>query len=121
MTTPQRSLLLRAAAVIGGTAALLCLYLGALRLGVPMPKCIFHELTGLECPGCGSQRALMELLDGHPLDAWRRNLLLPFAVALIFLLWLLPPGSRLKERLTSRPAILTVLAVILLWWIIRNL
>lgn len=121
MTAWQRSLLLRAAAVIGGSAALLCLYLGLLRVGVPMPRCMFHELTGWKCPGCGSQRALMALLDGHPLDAWRQNLLLPFAVALVFLLWVLPAGSRLKDRLTSRPAIVIILSVILLWWIARNL
>ena len=121
MTAPDRRHFLRAAVILAGSAALLCLYLGALRLGVPMPRCIFHELTGWECPGCGSQRALLDLIHGHPLQAWRHNLLLPFAVALVLLLWLLPPRSRLKERLTSRPAILILLAVILLWWIVRNL
>ncbi|MDE7397749.1 MAG: DUF2752 domain-containing protein, partial [Muribaculum sp.] len=26
------------------------------------PKCLFRQLTGLECPGCGSQRAIHALL-----------------------------------------------------------
>lgn len=29
--------------------------------------CLFHELTGLYCPGCGGTRALKALLMGRPL------------------------------------------------------
>ena len=29
------------------------------------PPCIFHLLTGLDCPGCGGTRALYHLLHGH--------------------------------------------------------
>lgn len=32
--------------------------------GIP---CLFHELTGFYCPGCGGTRALKALLTGHPL------------------------------------------------------
>ena len=48
----------------------------------PYPVCIFHALTGLWCPGCGSLRALHQLLHGHVLAALRYNpltvLALPF-------------------------------------------
>lgn len=47
--------------------------------------------------------------------------MLPPALAMILLLWLLPHGSRLKERLTSRAAIAVTLGVTLLWWILRNI
>lgn len=103
--TERNRILLRAAAILTVAAALLCLYLGVLSLGMPMPRCAFLEVTGWQCPGCGSQRALAALLHGHPLEAWRYNLMLPPALAMILLLWLLPQGSRLKERLTSRAAI----------------
>ena len=101
--TERNRILLRAAAILTVAAALLCLYLGVLSLGMPMPRCAFLEVTGWQCPGCGSQRALAALLHGHPLEAWRYNLMLPPALAMILLLWLLPQGSRLKERLTRAP------------------
>ncbi|WP_314242198.1 DUF2752 domain-containing protein [Empedobacter tilapiae] len=43
-------------------------------------KCIFHEVTGLWCPGCGGQRAFSLLAHGHILQSLRYNLLLPFAL-----------------------------------------
>ena len=49
------------------------------------PICIFHSTTGLLCPGCGSLRAMHQLLHGHVLTALRYNLLLvcsaPFVAA----------------------------------------
>jgi Protein of unknown function (DUF2752) len=40
------------------------------------PRCMFHAVTGLECPGCGSQRAVYQLLHGHVVAAFRYNALL---------------------------------------------
>jgi hypothetical protein len=40
------------------------------------PVCYFHAVTGLNCPGCGSLRALHQLLHGHVAEAARLNLLL---------------------------------------------
>lgn len=46
------------------------------------PKCMFHQLTGLHCPGCGTGRAAHFLLNGQILTAARFNILailfLPF-------------------------------------------
>ena len=44
------------------------------------PKCLFHLLTGLECPGCGSQRALHCLLNGDLLQALHYNALMVAAI-----------------------------------------
>jgi len=33
------------------------------------PICLFHSLTGLNCPGCGATRAAYQLLHGHLLRA----------------------------------------------------
>jgi len=40
------------------------------------PVCYFHAATGLNCPGCGSLRAMHQLLHGHLAEAARFNLLL---------------------------------------------
>lgn len=100
------------------------------------PKCIFHQLTGLECPGCGSQRAIHQLLHGNIIEAARYNLLLVIAIPYI-LLWcilsIIECGSKdsnqktislsrtLKKRLYTGAAVWIVLAVIILFWILRNI
>jgi len=39
------------------------------------PVCPFHQLTGLWCPGCGTTRALHQLLHGNLAAAFRFNAL----------------------------------------------
>ena len=48
-----------------------------------MPKCIFHSFTGLDCPACGSQRAVYHLLHFRFLEAIHYNFffyLYPFLI-----------------------------------------
>lgn len=47
------------------------------------PKCLFHEWTGLYCPGCGSSRALHCLLHGEFREALRNNLLVVLTLPLL--------------------------------------
>jgi len=51
------------------------------------PPCPFHWLTGLNCPGCGSLRAIHNLLHGRVGEAFGYNPLLvlsiPFVAALV--------------------------------------
>ncbi|HEX3718844.1 MAG TPA: DUF2752 domain-containing protein [Verrucomicrobiae bacterium] len=44
------------------------------------PVCGIHQLTGLQCPGCGSLRALHQLTHGNIAAAWHFN---PLLVALL--------------------------------------
>lgn len=37
--------------------------------------CMFHAMTGLNCPGCGATRATHELLHGRLAAAWHYNAL----------------------------------------------
>jgi hypothetical protein len=50
------------------------------------PVCALHQLTGWQCPGCGSLRAVHQLTHGNIAGAWRFN---PLLVAFLPLgLWL---------------------------------
>jgi len=89
------------------------------------PICLFRALTGFTCPGCGSTRALHQLLHGHFLEAFALNPLL--LIGLPFLLFALIRYSAFVMRgITPRknflPAsfIYALFFVIVSFWIIRN-
>ena len=44
------------------------------------PSCIFYKLTGLFCPGCGTQRSIHSLLTGDIIAAVHANILLVFCL-----------------------------------------
>ncbi len=92
---------------------------------VPFPRCPFFALTGLKCPGCGSQRAVHQLLHLHIGTALGYNALFVLMVPVLLLLLaacLLEGRSPALRRLTVHPILgWTFLALILLWWLVRNL
>ena len=45
------------------------------------PVCEFHQLTGLNCPGCGGTRAVYQLLHWHVLRALEDNALVVLSLA----------------------------------------
>lgn len=47
------------------------------------PVCPFHYLTGLHCPGCGTLRALHQLLHGNVAAALSLNLLSTIAIPIL--------------------------------------
>ena len=89
------------------------------------PVCTLHEMTGLQCPGCGGLRAVHQLSHGHLAAAWRLN---PLVVALLpVALWL---GLREAVRavtgrewpgIVTRPLFGWLLAgALILFGILRN-
>lgn len=82
-------------------------------------------LTGLKCPGCGTQRAIHALLHGDVVTALRFNALLPVSIPLLVIYGFADVArtrhQQFFSRVNSRTAILTVLAVVILWWILRNI
>ena len=103
---------------------LLALYEATDGLSIP---CLFYELTGLYCPGCGSGRAVNALLRGQLREAFGYNPLLfllgPPAV-FVFLreyLRLVFPGLKLRPVFLSQPVVTGVLLAVLLFWFLRNL
>lgn len=47
------------------------------------PPCLFHQLTGLHCPGCGSTRCLHALLHLRVGEALQKNMLVVFVLPFI--------------------------------------
>jgi len=83
------------------------------------PKCPIHATTGLFCPGCGGQRAVRALLDGHFELALRCNALL-FAVPLFFLA--LHVVTRSPWGAAGRRTLLVVAALSVIGYtVLRNL
>lgn len=92
------------------------------------PKCPFKVLTGFECPGCGSQRAIHHLLNFEVLGAFKENPLLVLSipyllVGITFDLIKHPGNKALKWRkiLYGEKAIYILLAIIIAFWILRNI
>lgn len=90
------------------------------------PPCPVHYLTGWYCPGCGSLRAIHEILHGHVWSAWAMN---PLTVVLLpFLAYGLASHALFEIRGKGLPQpflpavwIRALCATILLFGIVRNL
>jgi len=92
------------------------------------PKCPFLSVTGYKCPGCGSQRAMHNLLNFKFFAAAKENLLLvlfiPYLIiGVIFDNLRQYNASLLKwhKILFGRNAVTIILIVIGLFWLLRNL
>ncbi len=89
------------------------------------PRCSFKMLTGLSCPGCGSQRAVHAMLAGDFRAAFAYNALFMLELPLLALLAITNLAGnrlpRLRRFLGARFFILTILATIIIWTIVRNI
>src|SRR5882762_2231278 len=88
------------------------------------PVCYFHKLTGLNCPGCGSLRAMHHLLHGRLFTAFHCNPLLMLVMPLILVeaaRWVLSSGTAARTWLTRPASLWLMLAILVAFGILRNL
>ena len=109
--------------IIAAGAILLLYFFVEPKNGI-LPKCFFHELTGLYCPGCGVQRSFHALLNGHMITAIDYNLLfILFLPLIIFFILAFSLGR--KHPSTSfiyKPIFsFTVVIVVVSFWVLRNI
>jgi len=86
------------------------------------PKCPIHESFGIYCSGCGSQRAIHDLLHLRIGEAFSHNMLMIPAFILIGIEFTMRIGYPKRQSLfyyTKTPIVLLV--VILLFTVLRNI
>lgn len=88
---------------------------------LPMPACPVHALTGLDCPGCGTTRAVAALARFDVASAFDHNALLIFVLVVAAAAW--ARAVRAKPSLFSghpyAPRTLVVIAAV--FTVLRNL
>ena len=86
--------------------------------------CVFFDVTGFYCPGCGGTRSLTALLHGHFLLALHENPGFPLLVLLGILLYVEKAAAVLGRQIRliprSRAFWITICSIHLIWAILRN-
>ena len=117
----------KALAILGaGIAGISFLYVFNPASSVLYVPCPFHAMTGLYCPGCGSLRAVHQLLHGHVASAFGLNPLMVLSLPFLgysFLSYCMVgiQGRSLPKVFVPALFIWIYLGVVLLFWIIRNI
>jgi hypothetical protein len=88
--------------------------------------CPWHAATSTDCPGCGIQRGVHQLLHGDAAAAFRANPLIVVILPLFLLAfypWLLGEVIGFRVRQVRIPGVVVVLLLLLIFafWIARNL
>ena len=86
------------------------------------PRWPVKWLTGWDCPGCGSARALHALLHGRLAEAWAFNPWLPIVLvmALLALIGSNRPG-KIRSFIHSPITLTLFVALSIGWMIVRNI
>ncbi len=91
------------------------------------PPCPFLTLTGLYCPGCGSQRALHDILHGHIFAAADHNILFVLFMPLILFSAVVAINNIFNKKkivqhiFNSTIFTFVVLILVTLFWVSRNI
>ena len=111
-------------------AALACagaLYLYFMGPGNIPLICVFHEVTGLYCPGCGAGRACYSILHLRFADAFCYNPLMTILLPLIGLYiavraadWIITGGNHIDGKISAK-ALLWLLILIMIYGVLRNI
>ncbi len=101
-------ILIGIACLLGGGYAILCMH------GIMIP-CVFREITGLRCPGCGVTHMSVELMHMHYREAFNANQAL-FVLLPVFLFFFIKIVARYirtgSMRLTKAENIICIVLTV---------
>jgi Protein of unknown function (DUF2752) len=89
-----------------------------------VPFCPLHALTGIWCPFCGGLRAASQLTRFHFRAALHDNVLFVASLPVLLALWLdwaLRARQSHGRRLVPRAAVVAIVALALIFTVLRNL
>ena len=106
---------------VGAAAAVLAI-LAYHGLRIP---CVFYELTGLQCPGCGNTRAVVATMRLDFKAAFSYNPLYLLEIGYIGWVFIMSAVNYVKKGRFSYPSTwlvldAVVLIVVMLWGVVRN-
>jgi len=89
------------------------------------PPCPFRTFTGLSCPGCGTTRALHQLLHGNVLAALELNPLLALFLPLLAFILIsytrsAVTGREMPQVILPRKYVWAFWGLVLAFFVIRN-
>ena len=89
------------------------------------PKCPLKMISGLKCPGCGSQRAVHSLLHLDIVTAFKYNALLVLSLPIVIILGYAEiyrvKKPELYVKIHKVKYIFAYMIFVILWWICRNI
>lgn len=90
------------------------------------PLCPFRAFTGLDCPGCGSLRAVHALAHGDVVGAANDNLLAVLLLPIVVLGWAAwvrrsALGQPRGPRVVPAAVVYALLVLVVVFWVVRNL
>lgn len=88
-------------------------------------SCPFYNVTGYQCPGCGSQRAFHEILHFNFLEAFKQNALfvlgIPYILLIFYTSFNKEKYQKLRSILLGNKTLLILLIISILFGVVRNL
>jgi hypothetical protein len=89
-------------------------------IGIP---CVFYEITGLYCPGCGITRLCISLFEVDIYQAFRYNPIIFIDVPIIFILFVLNILFKDKKSIKKITNILIIILAVItvIFGVLRNI
>ena len=90
------------------------------------PKCPVYATTGILCPGCGSQRAAHQILNGNIIEGIRHNYLIVLLALILFyqgFIYVMNKmiGKNIPNLLHNSKVTFSILIIVILFWVLRNI